>query len=63
MQTLASKLDEKGKTHVRTLIELSVGGLSLSRIVNNRQFADRIREVCMNGVDEHGCSCRRKGNT
>ena len=63
MQTLASELDEEDKTQVLPLIAMSVGGLSLSRSVNNQQFADRIREACMNAADERGCSCRRKGNT
>ena len=63
MQTLASELDEKDKTQVLALIALSVGGLSLSRSVNNQQFADRIREACINAVDEYGFSCRRKENT
>ncbi len=63
MHTLASELDEEDETQVLALIALSVGGLSLSRSVNNQQFADRIREACMNAADERGCSCRRKGNT
>ncbi len=63
MQTLASELDEEGETQVLALLALSVGGLSLSRSVNNQQFADRIREACMNAADELGCSCKRKGHT
>ena len=63
MQTLASELDEKDETHVLALIALSVGGLALSRSVNNRQFADRIREACMNAADERGFPGRRKRNT
>ncbi len=63
MQTLASELDEEDETQVLALIALSVGGLSLSRSVKNRQFADRIREACMNAADELGCSCKRKGHT
>lgn len=63
MQTLASELDEKDKTQVLPLIALSVGGLSLSRSVNNQQFADRIREACMNAADALTCSSIRKGNT
>ncbi len=52
IQTLPSELDEKDQTQVLALIALSVGGLSLSRSVNNQQFADRIRESCMNAADE-----------
>ncbi len=63
MQTLASKLEEKDERHVLALIALSVGGLLLSRSVNNPQFADRIREACMNAADERGFSDRMKGNT
>ena len=63
MQTLASELDEKDKTQVLALIALSVGGLSLSRSVNNQQFADRIREACMNAADALTRSSIRKGNT
>ncbi len=63
MQTLASELDESDETQVLALLALSVGGLSLSRSVNNQQFADRIREACMNAADELGYSCKRKGHT
>ncbi len=63
MQTLASELDEEDETQVLALIALSVGGLSLSRSVSNQQFADQIREACINVADNCGCSCRRKGNT
>ena len=63
MQTLASELDEKDKTQVLALIALSVGGLSLSRSVNSRQFADRIREACMNAADARTRPSIRKGNT
>ncbi len=63
MQTLASELDERDETQVLALIALSVGGLSLSRSVNNQQFADRIREACMNAADALTRSSIRKGNT
>ena len=63
MQTLASELDESDETQVLALLALSVGGLSLSRSVNNQQFADRIREACMNAADALTCSSIRKGNT
>ena len=62
MQTLASELDERDEAQVLALLALSVGGLSLSRSVNNQQFADRIREACMNAADVLGCSCKRKGH-
>ena len=60
MQTLASELDEKDQTQVLPLIAMSVGGLALSRCVNNQQFADRIREACMDAADEYGFTCKRK---
>ncbi len=63
MQTLASELDEKDETQVLALIAMSVGGLSLSRSVNNQQFAYRIREACMNAADALTRSSIRKGNT
>ncbi len=63
MQTLASELDERAEAQVLALLALSVGGLALSRSVKNQQFADRIREACMNAADVLGCSFKRKGHT
>ena len=52
MQELASELEDKDESRVLALLAMCVGGLSLSRSVNDPEFADRIREACMNAADQ-----------